>query len=107
MIQPEPQAEWHMATGYYAINQKAYELDSVKQFYEENPLFEVAVEQIMNSNTDAVGPVYATNMEARTKIQDHWRAMMEQRETPEQAISAAEAEVTQLIEQYNATNPLA
>ena len=33
--------------------------------------------------------------------------MMEQRETPEQAISAAEAEVTQLIEQYNATNPLA
>ena len=57
MIQPEPQAEWHMATGYYAINQKAYELDSVKQFYEENPLFEVAVEQIMNSNTDAVGPL--------------------------------------------------
>ncbi len=39
MIEPEPQAEWHMATGYYAINQKAYELDSVKAFYEENPLF--------------------------------------------------------------------
>ncbi len=106
MIEPETQAEWHMATGYYAISQKAYELESVKEFYEENPLFEVAVEQIMNSNTDAVGPVYAVNMEARSKIQDHWRAMMEQTETPEEAIRAAQDEVTALIEQYNATNPL-
>ena len=107
MIEPETQAQWHMATGYYAISQQAYELDSVKAFYEENPPFKVAVEQIMNSNTDAVGPVYAVNMEARSKIQDHWRAMMEQEETPEEAIRAAQDEITALIEQYNATNPLA
>lgn len=46
-------------------------------------------------------------MEARSKIQDHWRAMMEQEETPEEAIRAAQDEITALIEQYNATNPLA
>ena len=100
-----PSGTW--PPGYYAISQQAYELDSVKAFYEENPLFKVAVEQIMNSNTDAVGPVYAVNMEARSKIQDHWRAMMEQEETPEEAIRAAQDEITALIEQYNATNPLA
>ena len=32
MIEPETQAQWHMATGYYAISQQAYELDSVKAF---------------------------------------------------------------------------
>lgn len=106
MIQPETQAAWHMATGYYAINAQSYELDEMKAFYEENPLFKVAVDQIMNSNLDAVGPVYGVNLEARSKIQDHWQAMMEKKETPEQAVSAAEAEITELIEQYNLTNPI-
>ncbi len=61
----------------------------------------------MNSNTDAVGPVYATNMEARTKIQDHWRAMMEQRGNAGTGNPCRQDEITALIEQYNATNPLA
>lgn len=106
MIEPETQAEWHMATGYYAINSQAYELEEVKAFHEENPLFQIAVDQIMNSNLEAVGPVYGVNMEARTKIQDHWRAMMEKKEMPEQAVTAAEAEITELIQQYNLTNPV-
>ena len=106
MIEPETQAEWHMATGYYAINTQTYELEEVKAFHEANPLFKIAVDQIMNSNLEAVGPVYGVNMEARSKIQDHWRAMMEKSETPEQAIAAAEAEITELIKQYNLTNPI-
>lgn len=106
MIEPETQATWHMATGYYAINAHAYELEEVKAFHEANPLFKIAVDQIMNSNLEAVGPVYGVNMEARGKIQDHWRAMMEKKETPEQAVTAAESEITELIEQYNLTNPV-
>lgn len=105
LVEPEPQAKWHMATGYYAICEGAYELDIMKEFYQENPLFEIAVDQMRNSPATAVSAVYGVNMEARSKIQDHWRAMMEGAETPQQAISSAEQEITALIEQYNLSNP--
>ena len=77
----------------------------MKEFYQENPLFEIAVDQMRNSPATAVSAVYGVNMEARSKIQDHWRAMMEGAETPQQAISSAEQEITALIEQYNLSNP--
>ncbi len=106
LVEPEPQAEWHMATGYYAVSEGAYELDSIKAFYQENPLFQIAVDQMRHSPATAVSAVYGVNMEARSKIQDHWRAMMQGTESPEQAVSAAEQEITALIQQYNQSNPL-
>ncbi|QTD41110.1 ABC transporter substrate-binding protein [Sporosarcina sp. Te-1] len=52
---PEVQAKWHLDTGYFAINPKAYEEENVKAKWAEYPQFKVTVDQLQ----DTV-PGYAT-----------------------------------------------
>lgn len=105
LISPEVQAKWSMATGYYAINKNTYDLKVMKDFTAANPEFTIAVNQLKASPSTAVGCVYGVNMEARSKIENHWRYMMTGKETPDQAITASEKEITDLIKQYNQANP--
>ena len=42
---PEVQAQWHVGTGYFAINPAAYEEQLVKDAHEEMPQLKVTVEQ--------------------------------------------------------------
>lgn len=53
--QPEIQAEWHVNTGYFAINPSAYDEQVVQDAYEEAPQLQVTVEQLQSTN-----PSYAT-----------------------------------------------
>ncbi|WP_164217455.1 ABC transporter substrate-binding protein [Virgibacillus sp. YIM 98842] len=43
---PEVQAEWHVGTGYFAINPDAYEEQVVIDAYEEMPQLQVTVDQL-------------------------------------------------------------
>lgn len=52
---PEVQAKWHLDTGYFAINPKAYDEENVKAKWAEYPQFKVTVDQLQ----DTV-PGYAT-----------------------------------------------
>ena len=46
---PEVQAKWHLDTGYFAINPKAYEEENVKEKWAEFPQFKVTVEQLQDT----------------------------------------------------------
>ena len=46
---PEVQAKWHLDTGYFAINPKAYEEENVKEKWDEFPQFKVTVEQLQDT----------------------------------------------------------
>ena len=46
---PEVQAKWHLDTGYFAINPKAYEEENVKAKWEEFPQYKVTVEQLQDT----------------------------------------------------------
>ncbi|UJL46051.1 ABC transporter substrate-binding protein [Virgibacillus sp. NKC19-16] len=52
---PELQAEWHVGTGYFAVNPAAYEEQVVQDVYAESPQFQVTVDQLQ-----ATTPSYAT-----------------------------------------------
>lgn len=52
---PEVQAKWHLDTGYFAINPKAYDEENVKEKWAEFPQYKVTVDQLQ----DTV-PGYAT-----------------------------------------------
>lgn len=49
--QPEIQAQWHVDTGYFAINPAAYEEQMVQDAYEEMPQLQVTVEQLQETNS--------------------------------------------------------
>nr|WP_124069499.1 ABC transporter substrate-binding protein [Filibacter tadaridae] len=49
MTTPEVQAKWHLDTGYFAINPKAYDEENVKEKWAEFPQFKVTVEQLQDT----------------------------------------------------------
>lgn len=46
---PEVQAKWHLDTGYFAINPKAYDEENVKAKWEEFPQYKVTVDQLQDT----------------------------------------------------------
>ena len=46
---PEVQAKWHVGTGYFAVNPKAYDEQTVKDAYKEMPQLQVTVEQLQST----------------------------------------------------------
>ena len=46
---PEVQAQWHLETGYFAINPAAYEEESVISAWEETPQIKVTVDQLQDT----------------------------------------------------------
>lgn len=46
---PEVQAEWHVGTGYFAINPDAYNEQVVQEAYEDMPQLQTAVQQLQST----------------------------------------------------------
>lgn len=49
MTTPEVQAQWHLDTGYFAINPAAYDEQIVKDKWEEFPQYKVTVDQLQDT----------------------------------------------------------
>lgn len=46
---PEVQADWHLTTGYFAINPSAYDEKSVAEAWEETPQISVTIDQLQDT----------------------------------------------------------
>lgn len=100
---PEVQAEWHVGTGYFAINPKAYEEQVVKDAYEKMPQLQVTVEQLQ-----ATKPSVATQGGLMDMIPEERKIIETALETVynggdvDEAFSTAVEQVNAAIEQANA-----
>jgi sn-glycerol 3-phosphate transport system substrate-binding protein len=67
---PEVQAKWHLDTGYFAINPKAYEEENVKEKWAEFPQFKVTVDQLQDTVTGLAtqGALISVFPESRQQI---------------------------------------
>jgi len=52
IARPETQIDWHQGTGYYPNNEDALEQLRSDGFYEENPMFSTAIDQLQASDID-------------------------------------------------------
>jgi len=104
LIEPQNQADWHMATGYYPINTLAYDLPIMTEHLTTLPQFQTAIDQLHTSPETALGAVFGVFTETRKIVETHWEMVLSGSETPEEAASAAEAETTKLLETYNKAN---
>ncbi len=50
LISEDAQAKWSEKTGYVPVNTDAYETDAYKAFLEKNPLYQVAIDSLLDSN---------------------------------------------------------
>jgi sn-glycerol 3-phosphate transport system substrate-binding protein len=102
---PETQAKWHEATGYFPVNKKAYDLQSVKDLHAKRPQFKTAIEQLRASKISPVtqGAVIGVFPQARQIIEGAMENVIAGTKSTPDALKEAAVEITKQIESYNKT----
>jgi sn-glycerol 3-phosphate transport system substrate-binding protein len=105
-VSPEQQATWSKTTGYFPVNKKAYDLDVMKKHLETAPQFKTAIDQLHNTKVNEAtrGGLIGVFPEARATIETEIENMLQNKQTPEQAIENAAKKVNDAITNYNKTN---
>lgn len=100
----EVQADWHVNTGYFAINPAAYDEAIVTEEHEEFPELRVPIEQLQETvpSSATQGALIAVFPEARQQVVTSFEAMY-QGMSPEEALNQAIEATNHAIETYNRT----
>lgn len=74
---PEVQALWASDTGYFPVNKKSFDTETIKKLYEEKPSMKIAAEQFINAKQTkaTAGPLLAQLPQLRNDIQDALEAV--------------------------------
>ncbi|TYR79057.1 ABC transporter substrate-binding protein [Priestia megaterium] len=99
---PEVQAKWHVDTGYFAINPKAYEQDIVKKEWEKYLQLKVTVDQLRDTKPSPAtqGALISVFPESRQKVVTGMESLY-QGVKPKEALDRAAEETNQALEAAN------
>ncbi|ADU29282.1 ABC transporter substrate-binding protein [Evansella cellulosilytica] len=102
---PEVQAEWHLATGYFAINPSAYDEPIVSEVHEEYPQLRVPIEQLQATlpGTATQGALISVFPESRQLVVTALENMLQGME-PKEALDQAVEGTNRAIEIANRTS---
>ncbi len=97
MTDPERAAEWSIATGYVGISPASYETESLQAYAEEFPPALVARDQLEYAVAEL--STYETGR-VREALSNAVQAALTGSQTPEEALSAAQATADRLLRPY-------
>jgi len=110
MAQPDQQVTWHAGTGYFPVRTDIVGNAELEAFWEENPNFVTAINQLEDTNTTLAdgsvnyavlggqaGPFPAI----RQSIVDAYSAVLDDGMSPQEALDAAAAKANQELSDYN------
>ncbi|PKG24670.1 ABC transporter substrate-binding protein [Niallia nealsonii] len=99
---PKIQAKWHVETGYFATNPKAYEEEIVKEEWKKYPQLKVTVDQLSETipSSATQGALISVFPEARQKVVNAMESLY-QGANPKEALDRAVEETTRAIEIAN------
>jgi len=102
----ENAASWHQATGYIAIRQSAIDLLTEQGWYDENPNFRVASDQLAASQiTPATsGALMGDFPTIRTVVTQAIDTVLLTDEPVEEVLAAAAEEANAILSEYNLLN---
>jgi sn-glycerol 3-phosphate transport system substrate-binding protein len=105
LASPEQQAYWNVNSGYFPITKKAYDEELVKENMKKFPQFQTAVDQLHGTelNNATKGAVMGVFPEARQIVEQAMEEIVNGAKSPEDALKAAQDEITSKIETYNQT----
>lgn len=96
----DAQSKWSQATGYLPVNAAAEKLDSMKTFYEKNPQFKVALDQMKASSPMAQEPFDVVNDKANTIITNAMQAFCKGQKNAGETESAIIGQYNSAIKDY-------
>ncbi|ABX31031.1 extracellular solute-binding protein family 1 [Petrotoga mobilis SJ95] len=99
----DQQIRWHQGTGYFPVRKDAIQRLHYEGFYAENPNYFTSLLQLLlaKRNFNSAGAVIGVFPETRETIEIAYERMVDGQMTPEEALSWAENQVTELIQEYN------
>ncbi|MFI8685892.1 ABC transporter substrate-binding protein [Rossellomorea sp. NPDC077527] len=102
LTSPEVQAEWHVKTGYFAINPAAYDQDIVKEEWEKYPQLKVTVDQLRETkaSTATQGALISVFPESRQKVVTGMENLYQGMD-PQKALDQAAKETDRALEVAN------
>jgi sn-glycerol 3-phosphate transport system substrate-binding protein len=104
MTNPENMVSWHKLTGYYPVVNESVDILESEGWFEENPNFAVAFEQLLDTvpNQATAGALLGSFLETRTIIGEALQRIYNGSASVEEAMSQAKAEADARLEEYNA-----
>ncbi len=104
MIQPENAASWHQVTGYIAITGAANELLEGEGWFETNPNFRVAADQLAQSTVTPAtsGALVGAFPSIRNVVTQAVDTVLLTDQPVADVLAAAQAEANQILADYNA-----
>lgn len=99
----EVQAVWAANTGYYPVNQGAYETETMKTLYEEQPMMKIAADQLLNGQQNSItaGPLVTTLVQIRDDMMAGAELVFNGGD-PQEAVNMAVESTNQQLEMANA-----
>ncbi|MBB6646886.1 ABC transporter substrate-binding protein [Halobellus ruber] len=104
LTQPEQQASWHRGTGYFPVRQEAITQLEEDGFYEENPSFRTAIDQLNETESTPAtsGALMGPFPEVRTIIEEGYVSMIQSNDPDiPSALSNVKSDVDSAIQSYN------
>jgi len=107
MLQPEQVAGWHQSTGYVPVTQSGVELLESQGWFEENPTFSVASEQLANSANvpETSGAIFGSFGNVYRLFSPSFKDIIYNDLDAQEELDRLKAEADLLIEEYNLLVP--
>jgi sn-glycerol 3-phosphate transport system substrate-binding protein len=102
----ENQAEWAQITGYFSVRQSSVDLLTEEGFFDENPNFRVAPDQIAQSQVTPAtsGALMGAFPAIRNIVTQAVDTVLLTDDDPQAVLDAAAAEANTILEEYNLLN---
>ncbi len=103
---PEIQANWHQSTGYVPITIAAYELTKSQGFYEKNPGFDIAIDELTNKppTANSKGIRLGNFVEIRNINDEELEQVWNGQKTAKQALDEAVKRGNEQLEKFQKAN---
>lgn len=100
----EAQLQWHIATGYLPVSKGTYEMDEYIKHCQENPLFQVASDQLLASNPAVTGLWIPNAYQVYYSFQSNIRAMLENDLDIDETVSRMADEINGYLDEFHLQN---
>lgn len=104
LISPESQAYWNAQTGYFPVTTEAANEDVYKKNMEQYPQFQTAIDQLHDSAPEYAGALLSVFPEARQIVETEIENMINDKQTPQEAVDQMADQINKAIEDYNTLN---
>ncbi len=104
MVSADQQFKFHQATGYIPVNKNVYSLEGADAWFEENPMYKIAIDSIHASNANVQEPFDIINWEIDSVILNHMLAFANGEETLDQCHDGIVNECNAKLDAYHLAN---